>query len=79
MLRLGGEVRVGAQQHQHVCPDCVQLAVEFVAEGIHAGKAFVNRRCIAGFEQIQQAADLIVEMAAGIVDGRIETGLEPHQ
>ncbi|MET3907815.1 hypothetical protein ABID59_002156 [Bradyrhizobium sp. S3.3.6] len=75
MLHLGHEVRIGAQKCQHLCPDCVQLAVEFVAEDIHPGQAIVNRRCVAGVELIQQATNVIVKMAPGIVDGRIQPGL----
>ncbi len=63
-----GRSRIRLQKADHFVANGIELMVELVAQYVHSLEAVGNRLLVAGVEKGQQACDLIVEVAARIID-----------
>jgi hypothetical protein len=79
LLLANSRRRVRLQQLEHVRTDGVEFAVEFVAQHVDSIELVGHRFVVAAVEERQQACDLIVEAAVGIVHEVDQAGIEPHQ
>ena len=67
MLPLQRRRGIGSNERKHVGSDAIDLLVEFVTQGVDAGKVIGDTRGISAIEQGQEALDLGVEMTSGVV------------
>jgi hypothetical protein len=70
---------IGSNERKHVGSDAIDLLVEFVTQGVDAGKVIGDTRGISAIEQGQEALDLGVEMTSTVVQYCIDARLDPRQ
>jgi hypothetical protein len=70
---------IGSNERKHVGSNAIDLLVEFVTQGVDAGKAIGDTLGISAIEQGQQALDLGVEMTSTVIQHCIDARLDPRQ